>query len=86
MANYTSGSLNSPSLEIGIALVLQDRFSNQAREASGHIRKLHNDAQMAVNANLTAARSISDSVIDGSQRALQALSSVLSFRAKSVPE
>lgn len=74
MANYTSGSLNSPSLEIGIALVLQDRFSNQAREASGHIRKLHNDAQMAVNANLTTARSISESVIDGSQRALQALS------------
>lgn len=74
MANYTSGSLNSPSLEIGIALVLQDRFSNQAREASGHIRKLHNDAQMAVNANLITARSISESVINGSQKALQVLS------------
>ena len=74
MANYTSGSLTSPSLEIGIALVLQDRFSNQAREASGHIRKLHNDAQMAVNANLTTAKGISDTIMDVSQRALTSLS------------
>ena len=30
---FTSGSPSAGQLEIGIALVLQDRFSNQAREA-----------------------------------------------------
>lgn len=58
MAGYTSGSLKQGDLEIGIALVLQDRFSNQAREASSNIRQLHRDAKMAVNANLQAAQSI----------------------------
>lgn len=51
---FTSGSPGAGQLEIGIALVLQDRFSNQAREASSQIRKLHMDAKNAVNANLMA--------------------------------
>ena len=38
---FTSGSPSAGQLEIGIALVLQDRFSNQAREASSVIRGLH---------------------------------------------
>lgn len=62
MANYTSGSPGSSSLEIGIALVLQDRFSNQAREASNTIRTLHRDAKNAVNANLQAALSGANSI------------------------
>ena len=77
MANYTSGSLTGANLQIGIALVLQDRFSNQAREASSSIRKLHNDAMMAVNANLSAAHSIADTVYSNSKQALGYVSEVV---------
>ena len=58
MAYVTSGSLRGNSLEIGIALVLQDRFSNQAKDASAAIRRLHNEAKGAVTANLQTADSI----------------------------
>lgn len=58
MAYVTSGSLRGNSLEIGIALVLQDRFSNQAKDASAAIRILHNEAKEAVTANLQTADSI----------------------------
>lgn len=54
---FTSGSPSAGQLEIGIALVLQDRFSNQAREASSVIRGLHRDAKNAVQANLAAVQS-----------------------------
>lgn len=54
---FTSGSPSAGQLEIGIALVLQDRFSNQAREANSVIRGLHRDAKNAVQANLTAVQS-----------------------------
>ena len=77
MAGYTSGSLRGGDLEIGIALVLQDRFSNQAREASSTIRQLHRDAKMAANANLQAAgtiaaniNGIASSVLSGIGRAI----------------
>ena len=53
---FTSGSPSAGQLEIGIALVLQDRFSNQAREASSVIRGLHRDAKNAVQANLNAVQ------------------------------
>lgn len=46
-------------LEIGIALVLQDRFSNQAREASSQIRRLHQEAKNVTNANLNALKTVS---------------------------
>lgn len=55
---FTSGSPNSGQLQIGIALVLQDRFSNQAREASAQIRRLHNEAKIATNANLHAVKNM----------------------------
>ena len=55
----TSGSPGSGLLEVGIALVLKDRFSQQAREASTHIKKLHMDAKNAVNANLSAIADMS---------------------------
>lgn len=54
---FTSGSPSAGQLEIGVALVLQDRFSNQAREASSVIRGLHRDAKNAVQANLIAVQS-----------------------------
>lgn len=51
---FTSGSPGAGLLEVGIALVLKDRFSNQAREASTQIKKLHLDAKNAIDANLSA--------------------------------
>lgn len=54
---FTSGSPSAGQLEIGVALVLQDRFSNQAREASSVIRGLHRDAKNAIQANLIAVQS-----------------------------
>lgn len=65
MAYVTSGSLRGNSLEIGIALVLQDRFSNQAKDASAAIRILHNEAKEAVTANLQTADSILGNVYNG---------------------
>ena len=56
---FTSGSPNGGQLQIGIALVLQDRFSNQAREASSQIRRLHQEAKNVTNANLSAVNSMS---------------------------
>lgn len=61
---YTSGSPGAGQLEIGIALVLHDRFSNQAREASSQIRKLHMDAKNAINANLHAIQNISQTGVN----------------------
>lgn len=56
---FSTGSPNQGQLQIGIALVLQDRFSNKAREASSQIRRLHNDAKVVTNANLNAVKSLS---------------------------
>lgn len=70
---FTSGSPGS-SLEIGIALVLQDRFSNQAREASNTIRKLHNDAKMAVDANLNAGIGVANTMTSIADNAFSVLS------------
>lgn len=55
---YAGGSPAAGQLEVGIALVLRDRFSNQAREASAEIRRLHNDAKNAIAANAQAATGI----------------------------
>ena len=77
MPAYTSGSLTGSNLEIGIALVLQDRFSNQAREASSQIKRLHNEAKMAVTANLQSAKSMADTVMVWSGRALDGIYSML---------
>lgn len=77
MPAYTSGSLTGSNLEIGIALVLQDRFSNQAREASSQIKRLHNEAKIAVTANLQSAKSMADTVMGWSGRALGGISSML---------
>lgn len=58
MAITTSGSLSGSQLQIGIALVLHDRFTNEAREASKELRNLYKEAKNAVIANLQAAESI----------------------------
>lgn len=55
---FAGGSPAAGQLEVGIALVLKDRFSNQAREASAEIRRLHNDAKNAIAANASAATGI----------------------------
>lgn len=55
---FTSGSPNQGMLQIGIALTLQDRFSQQARESSKEIRRLHQDAKNLTNANLSAVNQL----------------------------
>lgn len=78
---YTSGSLTGSSLEIGIALVLQDRFSNQAREASSAIKGLHRDAKMAVTANLQAASGVANTMSSIAKRGAAAISSAVASGA-----
>lgn len=58
MAITTSGSLSGSQLQIGIALVLHDRFTNEARTASKEIHRLHEEAKAAVVANLQMADSL----------------------------
>lgn len=60
MAIATSGSLTGSQLQIGIALVLHDRFSNEARTVSKELRTLHKEAKQAVLANLNMASTIID--------------------------
>lgn len=79
---FTSGSPNAGQLQIGIALVLQDRFSNQAREASSQIRRLHQEAKNVTNANLNAVQSLSGMGAAAGGAALYGLSSVIQQGAK----
>lgn len=55
MMTFGAGVPKSGMMEIGIALVLHDRFSNQAAQASGQIRRLQQEARMAVQNNLNMA-------------------------------
>lgn len=70
---FTSGSPNSGQLQIGIALVLEDRFSNQARTASAEIRRLHQDAKNITNANLAAAQRIASAGVAAGTFALRGI-------------
>lgn len=79
---YTSGSPGAGLLEIGIAIVLQDRFSNQARETSSQIKKLHMDAKNAVNANLQAIQGISAQGMNMSMNAGRKLASIVTEGAQ----
>lgn len=56
--NFNAGVPKQGMMEIGIALVLHDRFSNQAGAASREIRQLQRDARSAVVANLNAVASL----------------------------
>lgn len=55
MMTFGAGVPKSGMMEIGIALVLHDRFSNQAAQASSHIKRLQQEARMAVQSNLNTA-------------------------------
>lgn len=79
---YSSGSGSSGLLEVGIALVLQDRFSNQAREASRHIKQLHQDAKNAINANLQVAEAAANSVNRALSWASNAITEAITFGAE----
>lgn len=52
---FGAGVPKSGMMEIGIALVLHDRFSNQAAQASSNIKRLQQEARMAVQSNLNTA-------------------------------
>ena len=58
----TSGSSQGGLLELGISLVMQDRFSQPAREASSELRRLHQEAKNAVEANLQAAERMGNTI------------------------
>ena len=58
----TSGSSQGGLLELGISLVMQDRFSQPAREASSELRRLHQEAKNAVEANLQAAEQMGNTI------------------------
>lgn len=62
MPAYSPGAPSGGLLEIGVALVLQDRFSQPAREANRSIKQLHNDAKAVVTSNLNMARKLTDSL------------------------
>lgn len=79
---YTSGSPGAGLLEIGVAIVLQDRFSNQARETSAQIKKLHMDAKNAVNANLQAIQGISAQGMNISMGAGRKIASIVNEGAQ----
>lgn len=79
---FTSGSPNGGQLQIGIALVLQDRFSNQAREASSQIRRLHQEAKNVTNANLSAVNSIATMGASAGAAALYGIGGMVKQGAK----
>lgn len=74
---FSTGSPNQGQLQIGIALVLQDRFSNQAREASSQIRRLHNEAKILTNANLNVVKNLSSMGFAAGSAATLGLASVV---------
>lgn len=78
---FTSGSPSAGQLEIGIAIVLQDRFSNQAREASSVIRGLYRDAKNAVQANLTAVQSYANMASGVANSLVSALTTTMEIGA-----
>lgn len=79
---FTSGSPNGGQLQIGIALVLQDRFSNQAREASSQIRRLHQEAKNVTNANLSAVNSMASMGASAGAAALYGIGNMVKQGAK----
>lgn len=52
---FSGGVPKSGMMEIGIAMVLHDRFTNQAGQASRAIKGLQNDAMRALQSNLSTA-------------------------------
>lgn len=73
----TSGSSTGGLLEIGISLVMQDRFSHPAREASTELRRLYQEGKMAVEANLQAAKSMGTSLMDSARENFRSLGNII---------
>ena len=65
MPAYSPGAPGGGLLEIGVALVLQDRFSQPAREANRSIKQLHNDAKAVVSANINMANRLTNQFSKG---------------------
>lgn len=59
------GSLSGSALNIGIAIVLEDKFSNPAADINRQIKQLQNDAKAAVYDNLSAAQGIFSNISNG---------------------
>ena len=62
MPSYTTGIPSNGLLEVGISMVLRDRFSQPAMNMQSAVRRLNQEAKMANTANLEAASGIVSSL------------------------
>lgn len=79
---FSSGVPKSGMMEIGIAMVLHDRFSNQAGQASRAIRTLQNDAMRALQSNLSTAYQIGSIGNAAFQRLSAGISEAINYGAE----
>lgn len=82
--SFGSGVPKSGMMEIGIALVLHDRFSNQAAQASAQIRKLQQDAKMAIQSNLSTAYQFGSMGLGAFRAMASGISDMISYGAEFV--
>lgn len=73
----TSGSASGGLLEIGISLVMQDRFSHPAREANNELRRLHQEAKTAIQANLSRAQNIGNTMSNLGSIGIRAMGNII---------
>lgn len=92
MPAYTSGIPKSGMLEVGIALVLHDKFTTGMDQASKEVKRLYQDAKQGVMANLNAAVSVGEmgenffggmvsAISEATQEAIQYLDTMTSISA-----
>lgn len=92
MPAYTSGIPKSGMLEVGIALVLHDKFTTGMDQASKEVKRLYQDAKQGVMANLNAAVSVGEmgenlfggmisAISEATQEAVQYLDTMTSISA-----
>lgn len=62
MPSYTTGTPSNGLLEVGISMVLRDRFTQPAMNMQSAVRRLNQEAKMANTANLEAAYGWVDSI------------------------
>ena len=63
MSIVTSGTLPQGQLEVGVSMVLYDRFTNPAQRAKKELKTLYSQAQRAVQANLSVANQMASSAL-----------------------
>jgi phage tail tape measure protein, TP901 family, core region len=79
---FSGGVPKSGMMEIGIAMVLHDRFTNQAGQASRAIKGLQNDAMRALQSNLSTAYQIGSIGNAAFQRLSEGISEAINYGAE----